>query len=248
MSGTAHLAPGQASRLIAYLPLPEREPLRHALACGACRECLQRGLVDAPSLATSDLRLPPEYAEVIDRIQAGLQEATERMSAERVQAEAAVAGLLAAPAEIRRRRIRRETRLRTLPVAALLLERTLALLSAAPEEAENLALLALYVLGQLDPEGAPSAVVGELKVRAWALVAGACWQSADWLAVREALEHAEEVMVIEGHTTKRVGFRRAVAALRLAERQVEEALGAAAGALTLLLGPLLGEVEPLPEN
>ncbi len=238
-SESSHLTAVEASRLVAYLPSRERALLAHALHCPACQDLLDRPRLDVAFPSAPGRPFPPDYTAVLDRLEAGLCEATERIACERSQAEAAVAALLATPPEDRRKRIRHEVRFRTVSVAALLLERTPATAIAAPEEAENLALLALYVLSQLDPEDMPSMIVGELKVRGWALLARASWSRGDWRAAREALEHAEEVMVAEGYPAKRVGFRRAVAALRAVERQLEGTFQTAARAVDLVLGPLL---------
>jgi hypothetical protein len=239
MTDSPHLTPEEAARLVAFLPLDEREVLDHVLDCPPCRDRVVQLLADPAVPPAAAGPLPPEYAAVLDRLESGLAEETERMAAERSQAAAAVAGLLAAPAEERHERIRSEARLHTLAVAALLLEKTAALAVSEPEEAERLGLLALSVVARLDPVEVSQAAIGELMVRGWALLSRARWQRGDWVAVREAIEHAEEVLVMQGYLTKRSGFRRAVAGLRQAERQMEEILTATAGALDLLVAPLL---------
>ncbi len=238
MTDSPHLTPEEAARLVAFLPPDEREVLEHVLGCPACRDRVVQLLADPPVPPAAG-PLPPEYAAVLDRLESGLAEEAERLAAERSQAEAAVAGLLAAPAEERHQRIQSEARFRTLAVAALLLERTAALAVSEPEEAEQLGMLALSVVARLDSVEVPHVAIGELMVRGWALLSRARWQRGDWVAVREAIEHAEEVLVMQGYLTKRSGFRRAVAGLRQAERQMEEILTATARALDLLVAPLL---------
>ncbi len=247
MNGAGHLRVGEAPRLIAYLPERERTHLAHVLSCGDCHDRVKRLLAAVPSP-------PPEptcggtgsggapggagYAAVLDRVEAGLAATAEQVAAERSRAADAVTVLLLLPPDMRRRRVRCEPQFRTLAVATLLLECAFEAV-AAPDEAENLALLALSIAARLDPTEAPSFLVGELKVHAWSLVALACRLRGDWRLVREALEAAEEAMVFEGYCLRRTGFRRALACLRLAERRVEAARAAAARAVDRLLGPLV---------
>jgi hypothetical protein len=164
------------------------------------------------------------------------------MEAQRAEAEAAVTDLLGTRDGRRRTRIEAEARFRTLPVATLLLDRAIQRAPESPRGAEDLALLAVFTLDQLDPEEAPAMLAGELKVRGWALVARVCWVRGDLPAAREALDRAEEIMVMDGFLTQREGFRRAIAALRLLERRSDAVFAAAARALNLLLGPLLGDL------
>lgn len=241
MSGASHLASTDAVRLLAFLPTRERALLDHLLACPACRQHVQEILAAAPGPPAPEPPLDPEYAEAVERVRAGIDEAAERLETERLHAEAAVAGLLATAPGKRRKRIRSEARLRTLPVAHLLIDRALAVASSNPAEAEHLALLGLFTLGRLDPDEAPGLAMAEVKVRGWAVVGRSCWQRGDWRAAREALECAEEVMVTEAYLSRRVGFRRSLAALRLVERRVEEAHALAGRAVDVLLAPLLGE-------
>ncbi len=233
-----HLTAGEPARIAAFLPARERALLGHALDCPPCGDRVGHLLALEPPTELGD-RLPTEeYGEALDRLAASLEELAERVAAERALAEPAVTALLALPAAERRKRVRAEARFRTLPVAYLLLDHALSQVEAAPEESENLALLAVYVLGKLDPEQTPATLAAELKVRGWAVVAKSCWMRGEWLAVREALEYAEEIMVSEGYVTRRVGFRRVLAALRLIERRVHEAVAVGGRAVDLLLGRL----------
>ncbi|HEX5759121.1 MAG TPA: hypothetical protein VF121_08000 [Thermoanaerobaculia bacterium] len=241
MSEDPHLGLGGPARLVAYLPPRERGPLAHVLECAACRERVRQVIAAVPEAPQPEGPLTPDYAAVVDRVVAGLAEATERVEGQRAEAEAAVTALLATPEGRRRTRIDAEARFRTLAVATLLLDRAIQRSSASPRDAEDLALLAVFTLDQLDPDEAPALLAGELKVRGWAIVARACWARGDLPAAREALDRAEEIMVMDGFLFKRVGFRRAIAALRLLERRSNAVFAAAARALNLLLGPLLGE-------
>ncbi|MGH9361921.1 MAG: hypothetical protein ACRD2T_08385 [Thermoanaerobaculia bacterium] len=153
--------------------------------------------------------------------------------------------------EERRKRIREEARYRSVSLAYLLLERSNAAATEVPEEAESLALLALLMLDRLDPEEEPRQLLVDLKVRAWGLVAHACWIAERWDATREALERAEEQLVEAGHSTGGLGFRRALAAFRIAERRSAEAFVYLTRAVRILVGrlaPVEPSVEPSVEG
>ena len=244
MSEDPHLGLAEPARLVAYMPPRERESLAHALDCAACRERVLQVIAAVPEAPPPEGPLTPVYAAVVDRLAAGLTEATERLEGQRAEAEAVVVSLLATRVGKRRTRIEAEARFRTLAVATLLLDRAIQRSSPSPRDAEDLALLAVFTLDQLDPEEAPAMLAGELKVRGWAVVARSCWVRGDLPAAREALDRAEEIMVMDGFLTEREGFRRAVAGLRLLERRSNAVFAAAARALNLLLGPLLGDPRP----
>ena len=165
--------------------------------------------------------------------------------AEREQTEAAVEHLLGLPPDTRRLRIRAEARFRTVPVAHLLVVAGDGGRGGLPEASRDLALLALFALGELSAEQGPAEAAGELKVRAWAVVVRTAWVRGEWTLVRDALDCAAEVMVTEGFITRRAGFRRAVARLRLAERRTEATVAAAARAVDALLRPFFPEFRQL---
>jgi hypothetical protein len=230
------VSPAGFSRIFSYLPVREHPAMLHVLGCRRCAGEGAAWLIAPVLVERAGVPAGPVYAEALARAEAALAEAAERLAGDRTAAEEAVATLLATPPGQRARRMRREARLRTLPVAALVIDHAEAA-AEQPFEAEGLALLAVSILERLTPEEAPGLAVGELKVRAWALVARARWQRRQWQGVREALERAEEAMVLEGEVTRRVGFRRALARMRLLERRMEWLLAETERALALLLGP-----------
>ena len=161
-----HLRAGEPMHLVAYLPTRERKLLEHALGCTRCQARLHRALELEPEPQPAVQPLDPEYGAVIDQVEAGLAEAAERLAAERTHAEAAVEQVLGLPPGARRPRIQAEARLRTVPVAHLLLDRAIAAAAESPDDSQHLALLALFTLGELAAEQGPAVAVGELKVRA----------------------------------------------------------------------------------
>ena len=244
MTEDPHLGRGEAQRLLAYLPTREQKLLEHALGCTRCQVRLHHALELEPGPLPSVL-IGPEYGAVVDQVESGLAEAAERLDAEREQAEAAVEHLLGLPPDTRRLRIRAEARFRTVPVAHLLVAQAMAAAADSPEESRDLALLALFALGELSAEQGPAEAAGELKVRAWAVIVRTAWVRGEWTLVRDALDCAAEVMVTEGFITRRAGFRRAVARLRLAERRTEATVAAAARAVDALLRPFCPEFRQL---
>jgi hypothetical protein len=241
MNDSPHLGADEAVLLAAYLPARERELLAHALGCPRCQARLRRALAEAPKPPARRPQ-PPEIAAVRDRVEAGLEEAEEILEAGRDAAEPAVERLLALPREDRHPRIQAEAAFHTLPVALLLLERALESGEEDADRAADLALLALEALGKLDPIEVPAMLLGELRVRAWAVVTRAECLKGNWEAVRNALEGAEAVMVTTGFPGRREGFRRALARLRLTERRMEAVVAAAMGAVNLLLAPFFPEL------
>ncbi|MGH9360593.1 MAG: hypothetical protein ACRD2T_01660, partial [Thermoanaerobaculia bacterium] len=87
-----------------------------------------------------------------------------------------------------------------------------------------------------------------LRARGWAVVAHACWQTGELCAVREALEHAEAALVEAGYSTKRLGFRRLMAAFRLTEQRLQQASTLLQGGVELLLGSLFPQPETAPRR
>ena len=240
-----HLRAGEPMHLVAYLPTRERKLLEHALGCTRCQARLHRALELEPEPQPPVQPLDPEYGAIVAQVEAGLAEAAERLAAERTHAEAAVEQVLGLPPGARRPRIQAEARFRTVSVAHLLVDRAIASAAESPDDSQHLALLALFTLGELAAEQGPALAVGELKVRAWAVITRAAWVRGDWNLVRDALECAEEVMVTEGFLRSRAGFRRAVARLRLAERRTETTVAAAAHAVDALLRPFFPEFRRL---
>ncbi|MGH9362736.1 MAG: hypothetical protein ACRD2T_12550 [Thermoanaerobaculia bacterium] len=238
-----HLQPAEAHHLLAYLPPREQVVLGHVLDCEECQQLLARLLAPRPAGVTES-RARHDYSEVWASLTAAAEQGTERLVAERRAAEDVVARLLSLDAKERRRRVREEPRSRSLSAAYLLLERSSAAAAEAPEEAESLALLALLMLDRLDPEEEPQQLLADLKVRAWGLVAHACWIAEKWDATREALERAEAQLVEAGHGTRGLGVRRAVAAFRIAERRSAEAFVYLTRAVKTLVGRLVPEVPP----
>jgi hypothetical protein len=183
-----------------------------------------------------------DYAELWAGLAAGLEEAIERVTAERQAAEGLLAELLATPTEVRAARIGAEARFRTLAVAYLLFERSLAVSEADTAEAEHLALLGIFLLSRLDFEEAPQLLVHELKARGWALVANACFQAGDWASARMAIERADSALAEAGYVVHRPGIRRLVAKIRVSERHAEELFELVARAVNLLLRALVGDL------
>jgi hypothetical protein len=174
---------------------------------------------------------------------AHLDEFVRQAAAERAAAETAIAELLPLAAEQRRELVEREARLRSAALANLLLDRSFAAAREDPAEGESLAVLAIFILGRLAPDQAPAQLVHELRARAWALVAHACWIAADWQATRGALERAEQALAAAGYSTKRLGFRRTMAAFRMTEQRIEDAFNLLTNAVELLVGSLLPPTE-----
>jgi hypothetical protein len=237
----AHLGPAEVRRLLGYLPLREQVFLFHVTECSLCQSTVRRLLVPPAEMARGFGAEAADYSEIWAGLAAGLDEMIERVTAERQAAEALLAELLAIPSGERPARIRREARYRSLSVAYLLFEASLAASATNAEEAENLALLGIFLLGQLDREQTPQLLVHELTARGWALVANACYLSGDWAAVREAIEQADEALAEAGYLVARPGIRRLVAQIRLSERQAGELFELVARAVNLLVRALVGE-------
>ncbi|MGH9362612.1 MAG: hypothetical protein ACRD2T_11915 [Thermoanaerobaculia bacterium] len=240
-----HLRPPEAQHLLAYLPPREQVVLGHILDCTTCQQLVARLLAPGVGPAAERVHAQHDYSEVRESLAAAAEQGAERLVGERQVAEGVVARLLVLDSKERRRRSREEPRFRSLSAAYLLLERSAVAAAATPEEAEDLALLALLMLDCLGPDEEPRQLVAELKVRAWGLVAHACWIAERWDATREALERAEGQLVEAGLSTTGLGFRRAVAAFRIAERRSAEAFVYLTRAVKTLVGRLLPEA-PLP--
>ncbi|MGH9362314.1 MAG: hypothetical protein ACRD2T_10395 [Thermoanaerobaculia bacterium] len=234
-----HLRLAEADHLLAYLPPREQVMLGHVLDCVTCQKLVAALLASRPAPAAERGHTQHDYSEVWASLAVAAEQGSERLVAERQVAEGIVARLLVLDSKKRRRRVREEPRYRSLSAAYLLLERSNAAATEAPEEAESLALLALLMLDRLDPEEEPRQLLADLKVRAWGLVAHACWIAERWDATREALERAEEQLVEAGHGTRGLGFRRALAAFRIAERRSAEAFVYLTRAVKVLVGRLL---------
>jgi hypothetical protein len=244
-----HLGPLEIRRLLGYLPMREQVFLFHVTECPICRTAVQQALAPPAGAPTPAPSKGADYSEIWTGLAAGLEETIERVAGERQVAEAVLAELLAIPADQRAGRIRREARFRSLSVAYLLFERSLAASATSTEEAEALAVLGIFLLGQLDSEQAPQLLVHELKARGWALVAYAEYLAGDWAAVREAIEHADEALAEAGYLVECPGIRRLVAKIRLSERQAGELFELVAQAVHLLLRALVGEAPwPLPSE
>ncbi|HEX5759951.1 MAG TPA: hypothetical protein VF121_12235 [Thermoanaerobaculia bacterium] len=239
-----HLRPLEADQFLAFLPPPQQVALGHVLECATCRQLLLDKLgppAAAPAAARPER---PDYTAMWPRVFAHAEEIARRAAAEREAADPALAELLPLRDEERRERVQQEARLRSVAVANLLLERSFAAAREDPAEGEELALLALLILGLLAPEQAPAQLVAELRARGWALVAHACWINADWPGAREGLERSEQALAEAGYATKRLGFRRTMAAFRLTESRIEEAFQLLSSAVEALLACLL----PAPEG
>ena len=247
MIADPHLSPVEARHFLAFLPPPQQVALGHVLECKTCRQLLLADLGPPPAAPAKPLLTRHDYSEIWSGVLANLDEFVQQAAAEREGAEAAVAELLPLPDEERRRRIEQEARLRSVAIANLLLDRSFAASRKDPAEGEELALLAVFLLGHLAGDRTPAQLVHELRARGWALVAHACWIAADWPGMREALERAEQALAAAGYSTKRLGFRRTMAAFRLTERRIEEAFELLTNAVELLVGsllPALGAAEP----
>ncbi len=238
-----HLLAGEIRRLASYLLRQELASLLHALGCEACRDSARRLLAppEPPQPSSSGRARSFDYSGIWEALEAGRAEAVERVAAERWAAGPAIEELLELPPREREARIREEARFRTLPVAARLFERSLAVSADDLGAAESLARLGTFLLDRLDPGREPRLLVHELRARGWALVAQACFLSGDWRAVREAIENADQALFEAGFVVKRAGIRRLVAAIRLSERQAEEVFELVGRAIKLLLRALLGE-------
>lgn len=179
--------------------------------------------------------------EILHDLAAEFEAAAERLPGERQVAEGLVAGLLATAHGDRRRRVCTDPRLRTLVVAIVLLERSLALIDASPYEAEHLALLGLFVLGRVDQEPPRPRLVCELKAGAWSLVARTRHLQGNWRALREALVHADEALAAGGYVLNQSPHWRLFTAIALLERCSDQAWPRDEAALSLLVRTFLGE-------
>ena len=110
-------------------------------------------------------------------------------------------------------------------------------------EAEELASFAGLILARIEGEEERSSLLLELRVCAWGLVARACWEAQRWDPVMIALEQAEDLLAEAGHGTRHLGFQRARAAFRTAERRAAEAFARLAQAVEQLVAHLTPEPE-----
>jgi hypothetical protein len=120
----------------------------------------------------------------------------------------------------------------------VLLRHAVAAEPEAPEEAESLAQVALFLLAWLRPVGALRFLVGELEAGAWALIARAGLRRMNWPGVRQALAAADQALVESGYAPRRPAYRRLLAAVRLAERRWRAMWPLDRGSLELLLRAL----------
>jgi hypothetical protein len=238
-----HFSPEEVRRFLAFLPPQQQVALGHVLECEVCQQRLLAGLGPPPAVPAGRLLSRHDYAAMWSGVFAHLDEFIRQADADRQAAETALVELLPLAAEERRERVEHEPRLRSAAIANLLLERSFAAARDDPAEGESLAVLAIFILGRLGPDQAPAQLVEELKARAWALVAHACWIAADWKATCGALERAEQALAAAGYSTKRLGFRRTMAAFRLTEMRIEDAFNLLTNAVELLVGSLLPPTE-----
>lgn len=239
-----HLRRSEALLLLDHLPPEQQVVVGHVLDCPACGQLVESLLGPPPPEPAK--RQPPEStsADVWASLAAARQEAADRLAADRATAEPAVAELIAADPGGRLRRINHEARFRTIAVGGLLLERSQAALAAlAYAEAEDLASFAGLILERIEGEEERPALLAELRVCAWGLLARASWEAQRWDTVMTALEQAEKILAEAGHPTQHLGFRRAQAAFRTAERRAAEAFVRLAQAVEQLVAHLTPEPE-----
>ena len=243
-----HLRRSEALLLLDYLPPEQQVVLGHVLDCPTCRR-LVASLLGPPPPPPPERKLPETAAaDVWASLAAARQEAADRLAADRAAAEPALAEFLAADPAGRLRRINHEARFRTIALGGLLLERSHAALAALKyAEAEELASFAGLILARVEGEEEPSSLLLELRVCAWGLLARACWEAQRWDTVMIALEQAEDLLAEAGHATRHLGFQRARAAFRTAERRAAEAFARLAQAVEQLVAHLTPEPET-PEN
>lgn len=142
-----------------------------------------------PSDRTLDLAAPePGSLPEGDPLLEHLSRVRSNLDRERGQAPGLVAELLSLPAEQWEEQLHREARYHTWGVCELLLARSAG--AADPAEADRLATLALLGTDRLDPVRHASAVVEDLKARAWAAAGDARRGRGDLTAAEQALRAA----------------------------------------------------------
>ncbi len=210
--GPAHRTPAELARLVDYLPLRDRFVLSHVTECPFCRGVVQ---VLLGPLVT-DPRLPwdtgdeAERCPIVQRVESLMIELKRsRGEVQRPGAEELASRLLAVPPRQRDGRIQEDAQFHSLPLACVLLERSLLALGEDAETAEHLAFLGMEVAEHVEPDGGPRrAVAGELMARAWALVACVQFRSGERESAGRALDYAGTELRLAGYGKEGPGFHR----------------------------------------
>jgi hypothetical protein len=163
-------------------PERRRELLNHLRACRRCRERL-REIQSPPSLLSRKVaeRLPRlvaprtvrDYDEVLDRSLARSLAQQETFARERAEAPLLLERLLDQPPEHRDLLLRNQTRFQTWSLAELILDRSASAALQDSRPSEDLARLALRLVGHLDPGHYGKARLEDLRAKSWSRIGNA---------------------------------------------------------------------------
>lgn len=216
-----------------------RKVLRHAVECDRCRETFAGLLAAGEPVASPEvLEWRPRntgYTALMDRFIQSFSNHAAAAQAESQEARALLAELLELPREERTAAIDREERWRRLKVGELLLEQSKERRLERPKEAEELALLAVYLGERLTPEDYTRPLIADLLARGWTGVGVARRRlQVDLRAAEEAFDLAEafqaegtndlldRALLLESKALLRKDQRRLEEASRLLERAISQ--------------------------
>jgi tetratricopeptide (TPR) repeat protein len=231
-----HPKPDFARELAARLSEEERNLLRHALDCPACRDLFLTLLAgEAPQehalarvlawpCAARESDPEREYATAIDGVLDRCHPRLAAIAREQAAAPGLVAELLRHPPERRRVLLAHRSRYANLSVADQLVKASRQQSYAAPRAGEELAELALELVERLDGEDLGPRLLADAKARCHLAMAGARRVASDLRGADEAIARAEDLLR-EG-TRDRLERARLFtykASLRRAQRRLPEA-------------------------
>jgi tetratricopeptide (TPR) repeat protein len=232
-----HPKPDFARDLATRMSEDERKLLRHAVECPACRE-LFLDLLDADEDAgplgrvlawpgaARELDSDLDYSAAIDCVLARTHGRLAVILREQAEAPALVAEILCQPPARRPVLVRNRERLRSLPVADHLLRVSRERAYGDPEAGEELAGLALEVVGLLVPAEVGPSLLADTRARCYLAIGNARRIASDLRGADEALALAERHLR-EGSRDRleRARLYQYRASLRSAQRRLGEAAG-----------------------
>lgn len=177
---------------------------RHLLVCESCEEAYLQVVFLAVSgepggrsflLGGPEGRSEQDYQraieQVVDRARAGLIRAARCAEAEARDARRQQEALLALPAPLRADRIAEDPDFHSRALCEQLIRACRVAEFEAPREALELAELAVWVAGHLDPRASSEATLQDLRARSWGALANAHRVLGDFAGAEQAFETAE---------------------------------------------------------
>ncbi|MEM7049702.1 MAG: hypothetical protein AAF604_08585 [Acidobacteriota bacterium] len=203
----------------------QRQCLKHLLDCERCRGEMKR-LIDQEDGPLARVIAWPtaSYQGILDRVVERAQQAGLSLSREEAEAPVLLAELLLQPAAERRRSIEQDPRLRSWPLAELLLDRSRARSFDDPVRAEILARLGLQVIEVLEGDSQELALKEDLRARGLAYLANSLRMRSDLEAAEALLVQADEALRFgTGDPLEKARILELTATLRKDQRRFDEA-------------------------